>query len=121
MHYFILLSLLCAATIHAADQAAPSISIPVHIFPENSKEFKPFEYTVLADANTSVPAAVRYIAEKHNLTVTAVYYYYPNNNKPMFIPRTCNYPLKQHQDHGAPLHISAKQNKAPSKSSNYFA
>jgi hypothetical protein len=116
MNYFIPFSLFCAVTIHAADQTTKHVT--VYIFPENSKEFKPFEYETSPDGN--IWDVARAIAIKHGLTVTGLYFFYHDSNEPTLIPQSCNYPLQQHLLLGLPLHILAKRNQARAKSSNSF-
>jgi hypothetical protein len=65
MNYFIPFSLLCAATIHAADQQSNSTKVYVCI-----KNTAPFKNK--ANPNQKVWDVAQEIAKKHNLTVTGL-------------------------------------------------
>lgn len=102
MNYSILVSLLCATAIHAADQKSNSTKVYVCI-----KDTAPFKSK--ADPRQDVWDVAHEIAKKHNLTVTGLHYY-QRNGQIQGIPSHINYPLQWHLTHHLPLHISAKHN-----------
>jgi hypothetical protein len=105
--HFILFSLFCAATIHAADQTFVS---SVYVEPEKGNSFKPFEYEVLASKRERIWNVARQIAAKNNLTISDLYYYDADERKHS-IHQENTYPFLLHKFRNRPLHIVAKQNK----------